>query len=101
MRVTLVRAWSHRRQSTEVEVGDAACVRDAMDAAGWSLDADFVGVGIFGVLAQLDTRLHAGDRIELLRALHLNPKQARRLRAERSQGLQRDLQRLRGKVGKS
>ena len=30
--------------------------------------------------------LHDGDRIELLRGLQLDPKQARRLRAERAKG---------------
>jgi putative ubiquitin-RnfH superfamily antitoxin RatB of RatAB toxin-antitoxin module len=33
-----------------------------------------------------DLPLHAGDRIELLRRLELDPKQARRLRAERARG---------------
>ena len=55
----------------------------ALDAAGWTLDAEFTALAVFGVAAAADTILHEGDRVELLRALQADPKQARRLRAER------------------
>jgi putative ubiquitin-RnfH superfamily antitoxin RatB of RatAB toxin-antitoxin module len=84
IRVELIRAWRHQYESVTVEVADAAQVRDALAAAGWSLDADFIGLAVFGQVATLETRLHHGDRIELLRNLQLDPKQARRLRAERA-----------------
>ena len=84
IRVELFRAWPHRYESTTVELDDGAQVGDALDAAGWRLDAGFVGLAVFGVAATQATVLHDGDRIELLCALQLDPKQARRLRAERA-----------------
>ncbi len=83
MRVELLRAWPHRHESWVVEVGDGATVANALQAAGWALDTDFIGLAVFGVSAGADTTLHDGDRVELLRALQVDPKQARRLRAER------------------
>lgn len=38
--------------------------------------------GVFGHLRALDTRLHDGDRVELYRGLTVDPKEARRIRAE-------------------
>ena len=61
----------------------AAEVQAALEASGWRLDGEFVGLAVFGLAAGGDTRLHDGDRVELLRALQVDPKQARRLRAER------------------
>ncbi len=84
MRVQLVRAWPHRCEAVEVELDDGACVGAALDAAGWSLDAGFVALSVFGVAAGPETRLHPGDRIELLRPLQCDPMQARRLRAEKA-----------------
>lgn len=40
-------------------------------------------VGIFSKIVGLDTVLQAGDRVEIYRALLLDPKAARRLRAQR------------------
>jgi len=40
-------------------------------------------VGIFSNIAMLDTLLRSGDRIEIYRPLILEPKEARRLRAEK------------------
>ena len=51
IRVELFRAWPHRYESTTVELDDGAQVGDALDAAGWRLDAGFVGLAVFGVAA--------------------------------------------------
>ena len=83
MRIELLRAWPHRHESRVVDVDDAATVAEALQEAGWALEAEFIGVAVFGVAAGGDTLLHEGDRVELLRALQVDPKQARRLRAER------------------
>ena len=83
MRIELLRAWLHRHESRLVDVGDGGTVAEALQAAGWALDAEFIGLAVFGVAASADTLLHDGDRVELLRALQVDPKQARRLRAER------------------
>lgn len=84
IRVELIRAWPQRHESALVALADGASVADALDAAGWALDAEFVGLALFGQLATMATALHDGYRIELLRGLRLDPKQARRLRAERA-----------------
>jgi putative ubiquitin-RnfH superfamily antitoxin RatB of RatAB toxin-antitoxin module len=84
IRIELVRAWPGRHEAIMVELGDGAQVSDALAVAGWTLDAEFVGLAVFGVAATAATTLHEGDRIELLRPLQLDPKQARRLRAERA-----------------
>ena len=54
-----------------------------MQAADWALDGEFTGLAVFGVAAGADTLLHEGDRVELLRVLQVDPKQARRVRAQR------------------
>ena len=82
MRVQLVRAWPHCAEHVHLDVEAGACVGDALDAAGWRLDAAFVAIAVFGAAATPQTPLHEGDRIELLRALQRDPRQARRLRAE-------------------
>lgn len=84
IRVELVRAWPHRHESIRVELPDGAPARLALDAAGWRLDAEFAGLAVFGRPASAETPLRDGDRLELLRPLEIDPKQARRLRAERA-----------------
>lgn len=81
MRVQLARAWPHHAEHIDLELDAGACVGDALDVAGWRLEGEFVALAVFGQAATLQTRLHAGDRIELLRALQCDPKQARRQRA--------------------
>jgi putative ubiquitin-RnfH superfamily antitoxin RatB of RatAB toxin-antitoxin module len=41
-------------------------------------------VGIFGKLCDLNQLLKAGDRVEIYRALHNDPKEARRQRAAKN-----------------
>ena len=48
------------------------------------IDLEINKVGIFSNIAELDTLLRAGDRIEIYRPLILDPKEARRLRAEKT-----------------
>ncbi len=48
-----------------------------------SLDRDALGLAIFGRRATPDTVLEDGDRVELLRPLSVDPKEARRRRAEK------------------
>lgn len=84
MRVELVRAWPHRSERVVVDLPASAQACDALIAANWRLDAEFVALAIFGRAASLQTPLHEGDRVELLRALRMDPKQARRKRAERA-----------------
>lgn len=84
IRVELVRAWPSQCEAITVELADDASVHDALAASGWTLGSDITGLAVFGITASEATPLHDGDRIELLRGLHVDPKQARRLRALRS-----------------
>lgn len=84
IRVELLRAWPQRHESARVELVDGATISDALQACDWRLEAEFVGLAVFGQAATSATALRDGDRIELLRALQIDPKQARRLRAERA-----------------
>lgn len=69
-----------RRLSLTLPKG--AKVADALTASGWpdlpaSVDAQ---VGIWGRKALLETVLHDQDRVEVYRALTVDPKEARRVR---------------------
>lgn len=72
--------------SLEVEAG--VTVRDAIERSGVldafpEIDLARNRVGIHGRLASLATRLGDGDRVEILRPLQADPKEARRERAAR------------------
>ena len=86
MKVELLRAWPRRFERVEVEVPEGASVADALSKAGWSEDPETVAFAVFGVTATLQTALADGDRIELLRPLQADPKDARRRRAEARRG---------------
>nr|WP_251044518.1 MULTISPECIES: RnfH family protein [unclassified Lysobacter] len=64
-----------------MELGEGATLAEAVAAAGFQDDAQIAGYAVFGVRAAADTRLRDGDRVELLRALQIDPKDARRRRA--------------------
>ena len=84
IRVEVVRAWPRRSESVTVEVEEDSTVGAALQAAGWPLGGEFIGLALFGVAATRSTVVREGDRVEVLRGLQIDPKQARRLRAERS-----------------
>lgn len=50
------------------------------------IDVSVLKVGVFGKLKALDSRLHAGDRIEIYRPLVADPMEARRRRAKKQAG---------------
>ena len=80
MRVEVIRAWPRRHESVSLDLPDTATVADALKASGF----DQAGVGayaVFGERAMLDDGLREGDRVELLRPLQVEPKEARRRRA--------------------
>jgi len=82
MKIELMRAWPRRFEQVTLDVTPGARVSDALAQAGWGEDAEIAGYAIFGVRVELDTELHEGDRIELLRPLQIDPKDARRRRAK-------------------
>jgi len=69
-----------------LRVASGSTVGDAIHASGLlarcpEIDMNRNRVGIFGRLAQLDTPLRNGDRVEIYRPLRADPKEARRRRA--------------------
>ena len=87
--VRAVRAKPGRYDEWTLQLDDAATVADAIEVvrqtAPTALDA-VAGYAVFGVRAQLATLLRDGDRLELLEALQIDPKDARRRRAAASRG---------------
>ena len=81
MKIEVLVAWPRRFESVSLELPVGATLADALAAAGWSDAEGISGYAIFGVNAALDTVLREGDRVELLRPLLLDPKEARRRRA--------------------
>lgn len=88
MRVEVVLAWPRRHAARMLELADDACVADALAAAKPLMPelatVEIAAVAIHGQRAQLDTLLRDGDRVEVLRPLQIDPKQARRRRAAKS-----------------
>jgi putative ubiquitin-RnfH superfamily antitoxin RatB of RatAB toxin-antitoxin module len=80
--VEIVRAWPQRHERIRVQLEAGATVADALRASGWALD-DVVGFAVFGQRVLRSDPLHDGDRLELLRPLQIDPKDARRRRARR------------------
>ena len=81
MKVEVLMAWPRRFESVSLELPVGATLADALAAAGWSDAEGISGYAIFGVNAALDAVLREGDRVELLRPLLMDPKEARRRRA--------------------
>lgn len=85
MKVEVIRGWPQRFQSVELTLPAGAVIADAMSsdevqAAAMTEGAE-VAYAIHGQRAEATTGLRDGDRIELLRPLQVDPKDARRRRA--------------------
>ena len=83
-------AYASKTQQFEVslEFPPATVVRHAIERSGVlkyfpEINLSVNRVGIFGELKTLDTVLQEGDRVEVYRPLTIDPKEARRLRAQR------------------
>ncbi|HTA63953.1 MAG TPA: RnfH family protein [Xanthomonadaceae bacterium] len=86
MRVVVVYALPERAWSTTLDLPTDATASDALAQAGFAeqvpgFDATKIGYAIFGKSIHSGTLLRDGDRLELLRPLVADPKQARRRRA--------------------
>lgn len=71
-----------------ISVEEGSTIKQAIAISGIleqcpEINLEINKIGIFGNIATLDTLLRAGDRIEIYRPLILDPKEARRLRAEK------------------
>lgn len=81
MEVVLALPRAHR--AVVVELVEPATVDDAVAASGLPLEG-IDGYAVYGVRAAGGRALRDGDRVELLRPLLLDPKEARRRRAARA-----------------
>jgi len=71
------------------EVEEGTTVQQAIASSGileqcLEINLQTNKVGLFSKIIELDVLVRAGDRIEIYRPLILDPKEARRLRAEKS-----------------
>lgn len=85
--IEVVYAEPDRQWLLTVQLPAGACLLDAIEASGITahvpgLEVSGDRVGIFGRKATLATQLRNGDRVELYRPLLIDPKDARRLKAE-------------------
>ncbi len=83
MRIEVVMAWPRRHEARMLELAPGSTVADALQGIEWAALPEVVGYAIFGVNAEGSTLLHEGDRVELLRGLQIDPKEARRRRASK------------------
>lgn len=80
IRVEVVLAWPRRHEAVALTLPAGACVGDALAAAGFATDG-IAGIAVFGERVTPEVLLRHGDRVELLRPLQADPKDARRRRA--------------------
>ena len=91
IRVEVIYALPDAQTIVEMELEQGARVADALAASRLSQrlpDGALSGhrIGIWGTAALPDTELRDGDRVEIYRALVVEPKQARRHRAKQQRG---------------
>lgn len=80
MIVEVVYATAHGANSEELELPEGATVQVAVAGSRFA-STPVAGTAIFGKVVTGDRVLEDGDRIELLRELLIDPKDARRRRA--------------------
>jgi putative ubiquitin-RnfH superfamily antitoxin RatB of RatAB toxin-antitoxin module len=87
----VVLATAEQQVLLAVRVEAGASVADAIEASGIAsrfpgLPIEELPTGIWGKVVARDTAVRAGDRIELYRALTIDPREARRQRALADRG---------------
>lgn len=85
--VEVAYATPKRQMSITVQVSENATLKDAIDASKIlkefpEIDLNQQKVGIFSKPKQLTDKVRAGDRIEIYRALLMDPKEIRRKKAK-------------------
>ena len=89
MRVEVVYITPERQFVEAIDVPQGASVQQAVDASGVvkvfpELTGEDFPVGVYGRKVTLESILEAGDRVEIYRPLLIDPKEARRKRAQKS-----------------
>ncbi len=91
LRIEVAFGWPDHQLLKSVTLPAGATVREAVDASGIlpeirERDPAYVveeaRIGVFGRKARFEDPLRDGDRVELYRPLLVDPKEARRARAE-------------------
>jgi putative ubiquitin-RnfH superfamily antitoxin RatB of RatAB toxin-antitoxin module len=86
VRATIVYALPDRSYSIEVEVTADSTLADVVNVSGLRQREPFLpqelDLGVFGRPQPNTTKVRNGDRIEVYRPLTVDPKEARRIRAE-------------------
>ena len=80
IRIEVIRAWPRRFEARTVDLPRESTVADGLAASGFTLDG-ITGFAVFGERVGSEHVLRDGDRLELLRPLEADPKDARRRRA--------------------
>ena len=81
MKVEVVYAAAQGANSEELELPEGTSVQAAVAASRFA-STPVVATAIFGRVVSADRLLEDGDRVELLRDLLIDPKDARRRRAQ-------------------
>ena len=86
MRIEVVLAMPDRQELLVLDVADGSTVGDAIEQSGIvamfdGFELDEGKVGIFGQKVSMEQELRVGDRVEIYRALLIDPKELRRQRA--------------------
>ncbi|MBC7804155.1 MAG: RnfH family protein [Candidatus Parcubacteria bacterium] len=85
MRIEVTYPLASVQDVVVLELRDGALARQALEASGLiarhGLSATRLELGISGKRIALEQRLREGDRLEILRPLAADPKEARRARA--------------------
>ena len=81
MAIKIVHAWPHSVDSVDLLLPHGAVVADALKQTQINPQSS---TAIYGKQVGHDHALNDGDRIEILRPLTVDPKEARRLRAART-----------------
>lgn len=81
--VEVIIAWPRRHLARQLRLEDGATVAEAVAATGFDLSllAQVDGYAVHGLRVPAGECLRDGDRVELMRPLELDPKEARRRRA--------------------
>lgn len=82
LQVEVVLAWPDRFVARTLQLPEGSTVADAVNAAALAEAVPGMPCAIHGSVAAPTQLLHDGDRVELLRPLLADPKDARRRRAK-------------------
>lgn len=91
MEVEVIIAFRREHDKVTLAYINGLTVEKALDQSGlldkYNLSKQELNIGIFSEKVKLEHRLKPGDRIEIYRPLKINPKEARRIRANRRSNL--------------